>query len=800
MFWTSRRCDTSYYNTDNATQWIVFTIHAVSRPQNQILVLLEELKEACAVMFSGSHSDENERIRIDVEVKFSSSRYTMDANGFVWPFGTFTWTKSIQKSDSTWIDGYIPWRILSRALAQQCVKPKISASRLIQMSKHFLVNHKANTNDENDQECVKDNTKHELIGDIVHVESAHELVQIAEDAVEMKNSKTDRIVVFISENAQVSNALAMWIQHALNVTQHARSLHGIKVAAVSAESVDRNLVQTRRNDGETQNVSVSFGSNALFVVDHHDNLGEMDAKRDEHQLNVTFDDTWMSRMRKSLNVPVKPKSMHPLTTCFMNLVVSSDVWDAFHRFYQVGKRQQVVSRQYVLSEMILERVIPRFMYRFVMSFGDKKQHFNGDHWELKWIEFLDEIKSGMLMLVSHRNQLLIQPRHMYLSGKVLNIEQKHVHFWRNLFHNTMQPMHWMYTCSEHVHRARISQSIRRNVRFVRETQVLQDSSNSDKNQRSYSNMIDALVVLAKQQDCDDHAAIAEHGISVKLENTLTMSVVTLAFVETALSWLCHVRELDALPPKLVWIVYDNETIHAIESSGIGSSRVHVVRIPGQYQPEGLDFGSEQYWKLMLERSILVRDLVNRNVNVLLLDLDQTWIQSPMHSVKRLVDKDCDIIGALNVNHELMGNFLMLQSSFHTQWILQRVVELFQSNLQTDFSADSRKYIDNDQSLLDMLTQQRVWTVFLKDLLKFKMWPPAAWQHQAQLCILPRNAIVDGTWYDRKHRIHRSLSPLPMVINNNFIVGIDAKTKRAQFHGHWFYNNATNQCITSHAPL
>ncbi|KAK1864524.1 hypothetical protein I4F81_007070 [Pyropia yezoensis] len=414
------------------------------------------------------------------------------------------------------------------------------------------------------------------------------------------------------------------------------------------------------------------------------------------------------------------------------------------------------------------------------------------------------------------------------------------------------------------------------------------------------------------------AAVAAGGAAATAGPFVSFTLVTAAFTDMALSWLCNARALDALPHALVFAAADGESYDRLsaavaaatrsagatsargssatkDAGGTGAAmgppaafsakssrllavaqdapgaagllsggatttatppnsataeeeaadqatvsaalpsladRVAVIRLSGvgggggassagAAAGRGDSFGAPGYWQLMLERTLLLSQLLDRGVGVLLFETDQVWMGNPLPDVLRLVSYGCssravrhppvstaavnaasgddaaaaslavrpaDLVGTTNTRNEIMGNFLFLRPTLATRRLWSEVASQFAA-VYTRHKLASRRSsraldIDNDQSLLtDLATRtrsQRAWT---------------ATHPAARVCVLPRNKYVDGRWYDaysasgKPHtfRTHYrgSAAAAPTLINNNFIVGIPAKEARARRYGHWF---------------
>lgn len=255
---------------------------------------------------------------------------------------------------------------------------------------------------------------------------------------------------------------------------------------------------------------------------------------------------------------------------------------------------------------------------------------------------------------------------------------------------------------------------------------------------------------------------------------VSLTVVNEAFLETAQSWICNVDTAGIRPPGIVWITTDDVAYEALRKVR-GSYAVRMSEMKGG--STGTSYGTPGYWLMMLERTFLIRDLVDRGVAVFAFETDQVWMRDPVAFVNRLVHNgdEVDMVGTLDTRHEIGGNFLFLQPTLATRrvWheVCRRFLKAYRAHRMSRRSARSRKYLENDQSSLTKL-------VLFDEA--FKSRNPVVFR------ALDTELFVDGRWYDGKRQFYRSAkSRSPIMINNNFLVGIDNKKKRLLEHGHWF---------------
>lgn len=266
--------------------------------------------------------------------------------------------------------------------------------------------------------------------------------------------------------------------------------------------------------------------------------------------------------------------------------------------------------------------------------------------------------------------------------------------------------------------------------------------------------------------------------------SVSLTVVNSAFVETARSWICNVDAAGIRPPGVVWITTDDTAYEALREVS-NSQTVRMTEFRGGQARAGTSYGTPGYWLLMLERTLLIRAILERGIGVFAFETDQIWLRDPVPFVQRLIHSgdEVDVVGTLDSRHEIGGNFLYLNPTLSTRRVWREVCRRFEraykGSKMEGHSARVRRYMENDQSTLTKL-------IFFDE--KFKTRNPVVFR------ALDTELFVDGRWYDKKSKKYLSArSRSPIVINNNFLIGIDNKKKRATEHGHWFLKSDGKTC-------
>lgn len=277
--------------------------------------------------------------------------------------------------------------------------------------------------------------------------------------------------------------------------------------------------------------------------------------------------------------------------------------------------------------------------------------------------------------------------------------------------------------------------------------------------------IERIVHLAEQND-----------------NTISLTLVNKVFLDTARSWLCNVDTAGFRPAGLVWAVTDEVTRDALSNTK-GASTVWLARVTGGKET-GNEFGNPGYWKLMLERTMLITEILARGVSVFNFETDAIWLGNPHVSIERLLKEEADIVGTINTREEVSGNFFFLKATLATRRLWHEITAQFEKAYKAEKfelkKADSWTYIQNDQSLLTQL------------VLRNSTWRAL---YPLSFMTLDMEKFVDGRWYTPEQGFYTSeRARKPVVVNNNFVIGIKEKTVRAKSFGHWFWDEKNKKCV------
>lgn len=272
-------------------------------------------------------------------------------------------------------------------------------------------------------------------------------------------------------------------------------------------------------------------------------------------------------------------------------------------------------------------------------------------------------------------------------------------------------------------------------------------------------------------------SIVDYSTAFNMRVSITF--VNEAFLETARSWMCNTNTGGFRPPGLTWIAIDEVSYNALREDR--SSRV--VRFSSiDDRKDGLLFGRAGYWRLMLERVHLIRDLLYAGVSVLLFETDQVWLRNPIFTVEKMIGSGTgvELVATLDAGRQLAGNFLYFRPSLQMRKVYEKVCLVFEEEYKRkkvdSWGPANHSLIDNDQSILSNL-------VLYNNEFRHKF--------PITLRILDQEMFACGRWYRNGTAPYNTVrSRSPTLINNNWIQGTTAKKLRLMKHGHWFLTNGS----------
>ena len=233
-----------------------------------------------------------------------------------------------------------------------------------------------------------------------------------------------------------------------------------------------------------------------------------------------------------------------------------------------------------------------------------------------------------------------------------------------------------------------------------------------------------------------------------------LQIINAAYVSLTLNWICQVSA--QVLSKTVFLATDD-----VAASALRKAKVQFV--VERFGSHDLVYGTRSYYSYMLQRTRVVETLLRYGINVWIIESDATWFGDPTEQLK--MNSNFDVIagqdGLLHQNNA-EGGFIFLNSTPSTIKLWQKIRRHQEAELSAlrHFSWHRKPDAEagNEMVLLQMYLGEVRWTFFDK------------WR------------FVSGLWY--MNDTFRNITN-PLVIQNNWIKGNEAKIRRAQLWLHWY---------------
>lgn len=243
---------------------------------------------------------------------------------------------------------------------------------------------------------------------------------------------------------------------------------------------------------------------------------------------------------------------------------------------------------------------------------------------------------------------------------------------------------------------------------------------------------------------------------------LLVTLVNDAFLPFTFSWLCNTQGM-GIHSQVLFITGDSESALKINQKW---PEVTAIQIDGVHSGNQ-EYSHVGYVEMMVRRSEILLQILERNIPIFLFEVDCIWITNPLNSIQSYSNVDIVVSAVSTESNVVAGGFLYLHPTEFSKKLWRALTEqLKQLGLKIRNSAAGNLVSegDNDQQYLSKL-------VFSKyGGLRYK--------------ILSTEDYADGKWYSLSKE-ERSKRKMPFIINNNWVVGNPAKIKRAKAWNHWF---------------
>ncbi len=260
---------------------------------------------------------------------------------------------------------------------------------------------------------------------------------------------------------------------------------------------------------------------------------------------------------------------------------------------------------------------------------------------------------------------------------------------------------------------------------------------------------------------------------LKRKHFVYVMFINSAYISFAKSWVCNLQEIDET--VLASTIMFTDSIHTRSAMLNFNGRLNVYTIPTNTSGS-VEYGHYDYYALTLHRLRIQAALILNDIHVMLIEADAVWLDRRIDMQLNTIFAIHELISADNHNFaqdtkEISAGFSGYRSSRSVKLMFKRYVE--------DYNRQLEKYV-NVSGFIGDIGEQMLLTQILREGNYAVYW-------------LDSCEYASGAWYDKEKRSSRCRLKDVKVLQNNYIVGNDAKIARAQTWHHWYLDRATDQC-------
>ncbi|XP_045171339.1 uncharacterized protein LOC123533659 [Mercenaria mercenaria] len=247
--------------------------------------------------------------------------------------------------------------------------------------------------------------------------------------------------------------------------------------------------------------------------------------------------------------------------------------------------------------------------------------------------------------------------------------------------------------------------------------------------------------------------------------TVLVTMVNDAYLKFTYSWLCNTKNMGIHKSVLIittdQVSKDNLTRDWPEVSVVAMD----MKLKGDQT-----YSKVGYVKIMVKRTEMILSILMADIEVFVFEVDCLWLANPIPDLQSITGYDILVNPVARTNNRVFaGGFLWLYVTDKAKAVWKKVTEqMIALGERISKMSDNAQVSEgeNDQQFFSRLINERYMNVSIK--------------------MLNLDVYADGQWYnlpeDKRNQSH------PVIINNNWVVGNEAKINRAKKWKHWFIHD------------
>jgi hypothetical protein len=269
---------------------------------------------------------------------------------------------------------------------------------------------------------------------------------------------------------------------------------------------------------------------------------------------------------------------------------------------------------------------------------------------------------------------------------------------------------------------------------------------------------------------------------VKSQDAMRYIMVTqgnAAMVPMMLNWMCNTKHMLGVHQRTVVVMSDKAGYDSLAHSAYNVA-VAEMRSQDSDLARNQNFGQYGYWKLNEARVEMLSSLLHANVSFILWEPDALWLRTPLGDAELIAASqtvDLAVMSEITPQgvHMVAFGFVMVTANARTQHFFDHLSATLSLNVR---NLGPHNMSDTVPLIPALLQEQEIANTMLRD----------GFANVTHRTLSPC-VYSGGLWYidaevDRRRDCILKRG-VPVLINNNWIVGNAAKIERAKAWGHWF---------------